>query len=504
MTSIDTLFKPNWSCLTTGSKVSLVIDNLVWGNTAGLGKVVPGGEKVRVSGLIPAEAFGVERVTVIGGTFLSASPMVDLELDDSCDVLCHSPVLHEQLFNLVEVCAGVGLSSVGLVRAGFNHCCAVELQPKLAELHRMLHNTVPVVCADITDEAVASQVFKHCPHPGVVMAGVACQPYSRGGLQQGEDDSRSGTLPGTLRFVHLMQSPTLIIECVAPAQSSEFVQLHLRALTDQLGYRIVQCTMKLEDVWAAHRFRWWVVATHPLLGEISIPAFPAVSPLHVRDLMPYVKRWPEDDEKQLMLTQHEIDRFGFAGQPLRSYAVKPDAKLPTALHSWGGQTQACACECRQQGFSDGLLNSKGIYAQLVQLPSHDANPGAWRHLHVLEVALLNGVPLTLPWGPNQRLNLCAIGQMAAPIHALWVGSALAGHIQQLFTCESPVAPVQMLNELKRELFAQARDMYPAHADPCQSLSPVCSKLGNPRSQPWMLTMLLWSLRPHACLMTLSL
>ena len=456
----ESLFKPVWSCLATGSKTTVVVNQLVWSQNAGIGKVTPGSELVRLSGLIPPEAFSASCVTVVDAVFLSAAPIVDLEMNDSCTVLCHCPVTFDRLFNLVEVCAGAGLSSFGLERAGFRHCCSVELQPKLAALHRQLHANVPVVCADITQDDVAAKIFHHCSNPGLLMSGIACQPYSKGGLQHGEEDTRAGTLPATLRLAHHLQVPALIIECVTPAQANGYVQKHLAAFSEQLGVKVVQCTLKLEHVWTALRYRWWVLATHDTIGSVKIPTWPTQSPLIVRDLMPYVKRWPEDDENQLLLNKHEIERFELAGQPLRSYAVKPDAKLPTALHSWGGQTQGCACGCRSQGFSDGLLTDKGLYAQLLQMPQQPDCSGSWRHLHVLEVALLNGVPIMHQWSTDQRLNLCAIGQMAAPMQSLWIGASLTRHLQQLFTHDPPVEQLQLLSELKKEMFCHAKDMYP--------------------------------------------
>ena len=36
-----------------------------------------------------------------------------------------------------------------------------------------------------------AKVFHHCSNPGLLMSGIACQPYSRGGLQHGEDDIES-------------------------------------------------------------------------------------------------------------------------------------------------------------------------------------------------------------------------------------------------------------------------------------------------------------------------
>lgn len=49
---------------------------------------------------------------------------------------------------------------------------------------------------------------------------------------------------------------------------------------------------------------------------------------------------------------------------------------------------------------------------------------AFRHMHAVEVALLVGVPVNINWSNNMRLNLCAIGQLAAPLQSLWIGSQL--------------------------------------------------------------------------------
>jgi len=439
----------------------MVIDNVIWAQNSGVGKAVPGGQVVRLVGLIPPEVTSATKVTVVSASFLSAGPVVDLVLDDSSLVLAHRPLSADHVFNLVELCSGVGISSIGFSRVGFRHRCSVERQPKLAELHSLLHPQVPIVCADITQDTTAGLVFAHCPDPCTIMSGIACQPFSRGGSQRGQQDSRSTSLPGTLRMMYLLQSPALVLECVVPARDNMYVRGHLQALVDQLGYHVVECSLRLENVWSACRYRWWVIATHPCIGPVKIPAFPTGSSLVVRDLMPYVHRWPSDDETQLILHGPELERFQLGGQSLRQHQVKPDIKLPTALHSWGNQTQPCECECRPSGFSDELLTTKGLYAQLLQLPATEGQAGAWRHLHVLEVCLLNGVPLNLPWGCNQRLNLCAIGQMACPMHSIWLAASLARHMQMLFTNTSPADPTALLQALKHEVMTQGRDLFPS-------------------------------------------
>ena len=100
-----------------------------------------------------------------------------------------------------------------------------------------------------------------------------------------------------------------------------------------------------------------------------------------------------------------------------------------------------------------------MYAQLLQWPPADGQPGSWRRLHAQEVALLNGVPLDLEWGTNQRLNLCAIGQMAAPMQSIWLAASLARHMQILFSNVTPVDHMEVLNQLKHEVFAQGKALY---------------------------------------------
>ena len=454
------LFVPTWTCLSNGATVSVVLDSMIWCDNAGVGRAIPGGQVVRVCGLIPPEAAGASKISVLGASFLSCGAVVDLVLDANCTVLAHKPLCVDHVFNLVELCSGVGLSSVGFSRAGFTHKCSVEKQPKLAELHLQLHPGVPVVCSDVALDSTAGLVFAHCPDPCTLMSGIACQPYSRGGSQQGGLDNRSASLPGTLRMLYLLQSPALVLECVVPARDNLFVRGHLKALIDQLGYSVVDCALKLEEVWAACRYRWWVVATHPCIGPVSIPTYPKGSTLVVRDLMPYVHRWPPEVEEQLILTPAELSKFQLAGQTMRQHQVKPDAKLPTALHSWGNQTVPCACDCRTTGFSDELLASKGVYAQLLQLPANSAEAGAWRHLHALEVSMLNGVPLNLRWGDHHRLNLCAVGQMASPMQSIWIAAALARHVQTLFTTITPADPLSLLQALKNDIMQQCRDLFP--------------------------------------------
>ncbi|CAL1173968.1 unnamed protein product [Cladocopium goreaui] len=449
--------------LPVGTSVSVVASDLVWENNTGLGLLSPGEQRVRICGLIPPEAVGLPTLTLLGASFLSLSGpygLVDLSVDESCRVLCHQKPTMSHVTNYVELCSGAGFSSLGFTLAGFVPRCAVEAQPKLAALHKVMHPNVPVITADITDDATAALIHDACPEPATIMAGIACQPYSRAGKQDGGQDARAATLPAAMRLTHWLQAPILVLECVVPARSNEYVLAHLRELETQLRYHVVDCTLKLEDTWSARRYRWWMVATHRRLGRVYIPDYPKGSPLVVRDLMPYTRRWSAFEEEQLMLNALELERFQLGGDPLRKYLVRADQKLPTALHSWGGQTQGCACDCRALGFADVTLQSRGLFAQLLQIPGL-GNQIKYRHLHAIEVAIHNGVPPMQAWSSDARLNLCAIGQLASPMHSVWLAASITAHVQKLFTHDTPIDPMQTLGQLKQVVLMQSKEFFPA-------------------------------------------
>ena len=230
------LFEPLWSKVTIGCRLDLVVHKVVLDQHVAIGKVVPGNQVVRLVGLGVPVSEGLHAVSLLGALVTSVGTVVDLSLDSSSHVLVHRPLVGSDVFNYVEVCSGIGLSSIGFVKAGFIPQCAVELQPSLAALHASLHPDVPVVCADITQNDVATKIRKHCDVPCTLMAGIACQPYSRGGLQRGGSDARSEALPATLKLMHVLQCPMLVLECVVPAKSNSYVVAHVQALQEELGF----------------------------------------------------------------------------------------------------------------------------------------------------------------------------------------------------------------------------------------------------------------------------
>lgn len=189
--------------------------------------------------------------------------------------------------------------------------------------------------------------------------------------------------------------------------------------------------------------------------------------MSIRDLMPFVKQWSPEVMNALQLSDHEIARFTLDGSVLRKYTVQMDGKLPTCLHAWGNQADACPCGCRSSGFQDHVIQQRGIYAQLLPVPV-ESGSCLYRHLHPMELAILNGLLPPSSWDPadaqNLRLKLCAIGQLASPIQSVWVGSCIVQQLQAYFDLPQD-DPADCLRRYKSLLHAKAQQLFPSVASP---------------------------------------
>ena len=462
--TVNNLFCPNWAETTLGSDVNVVADIHGIKGDVCLATIVPGKQLVRIEGTLPEAARSSNRITLLGVTMTGRPPVVSLKLHDASFVMVHGPLDFDQMSSMIEVCSGVAAASTGFVRNGFAHKASVEWQPALVKLHGCVHANVPIIHGDVNSTDVLKQIWTTCGPIGLLMSGISCQPYSSGGAQSGGNDDRANTLPAVLRMMHLLQIPVLVIECVTQAQTNTYVRQHIRRLHEELQCHINELVTRLEDCWTANRHRWWLVASTAAYGPVPLAPMPSGNRMVVRDIMPYVKEWPWHEEKQLILTDSEMDSFNKYG-PIRKHMLKWDAKAPTALHSWGNQLGPCECGCRNTGFSDALLSSRGLFAQIVPTKKTSGNTIQYRHLHCREVALLNGFLPEQSWSANERLNLCAVGQLASPLQSIWISGCIMRHIQTIIGIAQTVDPLTQLQELKRDLLTQASKMFPMTTEP---------------------------------------
>ena len=458
--ALHDLFVPVWANLEKGTAISVVVDGILYTDEVAIGSSIPDNQMVRIYGEVSGQVKGCRRLTILNALVDYRPPYVDLLLTDASSVVAHGLSLGVDMFRLVEVCSGVACSSTGLCEAGFKHVASVEWSLPLVRMHQQCHPDVPVLHLDLTSPNCAQSVLSVVDPPFTMMAGISCQPYSTAGSQGGSNDSRSSTLPAALRFGHLCQCPLMIIECVCPAQSNKFVQAHLRALESLLGYRVTDFTLRLEDNWVSKRMRWWVVAVHPCFAPVCVPEWPHHPHLCIRDVMPFIRTWPDEVMQELLLDDEETRQFTLDGSHMRRYLVQLSGKLPTSLHSWGSQSKACPCLCRSAGFSDHLILQRGVFGQVLPGPV-TSGPPKYRHFHPSELCLLNAMlPLPgLSMTPSDlRLGLCAVGQLASPLQSLWVGANVACQLQYALGLPT-VDPSSLLQSFKVKLFSHAKDLF---------------------------------------------
>ena len=458
-----TKWSVSWEQLTVGVRIDLVCQPLCVDGDGGLFALFPGHKRVRIFGLqnLPQ---GTDAITIFGALVESLHSIPVLRVDD-VSLLMHFPAIRPSDFRcMTEVCAGIGVTTFGFSKLGIQTVAANELRPTLAEVFRQLHEGVPVTVGDLALPEVVFDLWCQHQRSTILFGGFACQPFSRGGLQQGANDKRANTLSSTLRAGLMLRAPVLLLECVPEAASNAFVRQELANFCRECNFNMAESFLALEDCWVSKRSRWWVVLTAQLLGPVHLPVPPSFPfPNKVMQVLPKFLNLSGEELVQLQLSEEEYRRFLQFVPDLQSIALLPHGRAPTALHSWGSQVVACSCGCRNEGFSDQLLSQRGIYGVLVPVDGFCSVDGtlmpAWRHLHPLELALLTCVPAPDIWPGNLRLGLCGLGQQATPLQGLWIAGVTLSHVDRLYRGDTDIHVWQLMEELRQEVFTNSKRLF---------------------------------------------
>ncbi len=455
----------NWDGLhglTNGQKCNVVIQLACIDpqNGSALGVLYPNNCNVRVSGLGVVQE-STHTLTLVDARFEGVNRIPTFKVTADTLVVQHSPVQIARLFNVVELCAGIGIATTGLDFVGFSTKLAVELRAPFADVFSSLHPHAQVITGDINDPQCLRQILRHAPTSSTLVAGFNCQPYSKAGTMRGIHDPRAESLHGVLQVAFYLRSPIVALECVVEAASNRHVQSELQQFCSQCGYHMSDVVLKLEDVWPCRRERWWVVLSALALGRISLKSLPVQPyPTNVKQILPRPLVMDADDLEQLQIVGPELERFLRFRPDLQSMMVSLQGKCPTLLHSLGSQTSECMCGCRNQGFADSTL-AKGLFGIImpVDQPNFVADPHApkVRHPHPNEVALLSAIIPRSDWKCHHRLALAGIGQQANPIHAIWIGAQIMTHLELVLDGQMTVSIRSILDDYVREVLTWCKN-----------------------------------------------
>ena len=438
---------PNWGALQHGSSVNLVLQVLLVEKNGILGRTISlPSQMVMVRGDPPIGSTSI--VVLVNAKVIEVAPTPIIECGPSTGVF---PVPHctpSALRHVTELCSGVGAFSSVAPYFNLQTLVGVDCNPKWKEMFEAMHPGAQFLVGDVADVAIITKLLELGAFHSWVVAGVSCQPHSRGGDQKGMDDERASSLQKVLHTAWLAQSPLIILECVADIIKDARVQTLLAQYCKATGSHLTQKILKLTDVWPTARTRWFAILTSPILGPIY------VEDLHgdfkfgeVQQVMPFIRQWPSHEHEQLQLTLYELAKYyEFASGGIESQFIKMTGTLATCLHSAGNQVYHCRCGCRGP-FTLARMAAKGLFATLIPLSDSCYHLNQWmrqcRFLHPTEMMLLQGGDPSTWIDADMRLGLAGIGQCVSPIQACWI-FAHASNAILAFLRESLCDPVQML------------------------------------------------------------
>ena len=363
-----------------------------------------------------------------------------------------------------ETCSGIGGISIGAAFAGCHTLLFSERSQIACQTLRL--NKGFVVEGDISSPEIRARIAQHHADSScILVAGFPCQPYSRQGLGLGLADPRGQTLLYVLQLARQAQVEGLILECVSEVQQYSATMQLLHDFAKRAGFRLAEVVLELGDQWAAKRRRWWGVFTPLSLPALDLLPWPVLAPPTViKDVLPEWPLWPDVQEKQLAWSASEEAMYmdaRFGNEP-RIFDLEKQS--PTALHSWGSALGPCPCQCRSSGFSVHTLEQRGLRG----IGVFSSVLGGFRFPHPAEVGLLNTLPLDFLHLEGMRAALCLVGQVAAPLQALWVYAQVRRWAEQAFTGSSQVDPHQLLQDFKKILLQARRDQWivPSLQVPC--------------------------------------
>ena len=367
--------------------------------------------------------------------------------DASTKVFLRPPQDAKTCWRLKGLCAGLGGIAVGMMATGGSLLACADRCSLACSTLRLNHSSV--IQGDLQDRA--TRIAVHEVRPGVsclVAAGVPCQGYSTQGLQRGFEDPRSHTLVHVLQYVWHSQAYGLILECVPAIAASKEAMHVLHFFANRAKLQVKQVLLELADQWPMRRQRWWA-ALVPRGSPFALSAWKAEPMRGVQSVIPEWPIWHTDQERTLLWTEEERHAFSNPafGQDVR--ILQPHSTAPTLLHSYGSPLDPCICGCRHQGFARSSLLNRGLRG----FGLLSCVLGGPRYLHPQEAALLCTLPVSRLHVSDVKAALCLLGQIAAPLHALWI----LAQVQSWFA--EAVDPQALLVQYKRALLRERHNAW---------------------------------------------
>jgi DNA (cytosine-5)-methyltransferase 1 len=334
---------------------------------------------------------------------------------------------------IIDLFAGAGGLSLGLAAAGLTPTVASEMDADAVQTYEAAHAKY---WAGVPLEVMPGDINKHSfkrfkGQIAVVAGGPPCQPFSLGGLRNGEADSRNG-LPAFVQAVRHVEPDAFLLENV-PGLATGVMRLQLDTLLKELtalGFTIDWRVLRAADygvpqrrqrlvmvgVRGPKRFTW----PEPMHGDGRLPWVAAGSVVAADRIIGIPNSSPVTYAKRPDVRPSPWDGhvYNGGGRP-----INPRGLAPTVLASMGGN---------KTPWLDGGDVVEGYHAHLLAggAPRSGQVLGA-RRITAEEAALLQTFPAGMPWAGTRSSRYRQVGN-AVPVRlAEAIGAALAGHLRAL-------------------------------------------------------------------------
>ena len=275
------------------------------------------------------------QLTIYDAQVTSRLPHLQVRLGESTKVI--EVGTHPAIFGryVVDLCAGSGAMGQSTQFLGAEVLASMDFN-SLAVKHLQELGHGRIFHADVSDLKAIQQLHDHVKGlPFTMLAGFPCQPYSQQGLRLGAKDQRATTLVSILDAAILLQPQAVLLECVTGAADEPAVHTELNRFCQIQQWQKQEVQLELSHQWPMARKRWWVVLYPTEWGQFQLQPWPQVQPKpEMRDILPTLGEWPEHEEVELMLSQHEHQCYLSTNFGTERRLLLPTDTVPTALHSY--------------------------------------------------------------------------------------------------------------------------------------------------------------------------